>query len=107
MDPATYDAANIAQQVVGTTATQTLTNKTLTTPVIASITNTGTLTLPIGPETLVARATTDTLTNKRVTKRTGTTTSSATPAINTDNVDFYSITALAPGLFSAVSTLTM
>ncbi|MFZ4124582.1 MAG: DUF2793 domain-containing protein [Rickettsiales bacterium] len=27
---ATYDAANIAQQVVGTTATQTLTNKTLT-----------------------------------------------------------------------------
>lgn len=33
---ATYDAANINQQVVGTTATQTITNKTLTAPVINS-----------------------------------------------------------------------
>src|SRR5688572_16251342 len=32
--------------VVGTTDTQTLTNKTLTAPTISSITNTGTLTLP-------------------------------------------------------------
>lgn len=32
--------------VVGTTATQTLTNKTLTAPVVATVTNTGTLTLP-------------------------------------------------------------
>lgn len=31
---ATYDPANIAQQLVGTTATQTLTNKTLTTPTL-------------------------------------------------------------------------
>lgn len=31
---ATYDPANISQQVVGTTATQTLTNKTLTTPTL-------------------------------------------------------------------------
>jgi hypothetical protein len=30
MNPATYDPANIAQQLVGTSATQTLTNKTLT-----------------------------------------------------------------------------
>lgn len=36
-----------------------------------------------------------TLTNKRINPRTGTTTSSATPSINTDNVEFYSITALA------------
>jgi len=34
MTVAVYDAAGIAQQVVGTTATQTLTNKTLTSPVI-------------------------------------------------------------------------
>lgn len=46
------------------TATQTLTNKTLTAPVIATIVNSGTLTLPTSTDTLVGRATTDTLTNK-------------------------------------------
>jgi hypothetical protein len=50
--------------VVGTTDTQTLTNKTLTAPVIGTIVNTGTLTLPTSTDTLVGRATTDTLTNK-------------------------------------------
>ena len=34
MNKSVYDPANISQQVVGTTATQTLTNKTLTSPVI-------------------------------------------------------------------------
>ena len=48
------------------TGTQTLTNKTLTTPVISSISNTGTLTLPTSTDTLVGRATTDTLTNKTI-----------------------------------------
>lgn len=47
--------------------TQTLTNKTLTTPVIASISNSGTITIPTGTDTLVARDTTDTLTNKTLT----------------------------------------
>jgi hypothetical protein len=45
---------------------QTLTNKTLTSPVIGTISNTGTLTLPTSTDTLVGRATTDTLTNKSV-----------------------------------------
>jgi hypothetical protein len=53
--------------VVGTTNAQTLTNKTLTAPVIATISNTGTLTLPTSTDTLVGRATTDTLTNKTLT----------------------------------------
>lgn len=53
--------------VVGTTDTQTLTNKTLTAPVISTISNTGTLTLPTSTDTLVGRATTDTLTNKTLT----------------------------------------
>jgi hypothetical protein len=53
--------------VVGTTDSQTLTNKTLTAPVISTITNTGTLTLPTSTDTLVGRATTDTLTNKTLT----------------------------------------
>lgn len=39
-----------------------------------------------------------TLTNKRITKRVGNTASSATPAINTDNVDVYKITALATNI---------
>jgi hypothetical protein len=47
--------------------TQTLTNKTLTAPVISTISNTGVLTLPTSTDTLVGRATTDTLTNKTLT----------------------------------------
>jgi len=50
--------------VVTTTGAQTLTNKTLTAPVISTISNTGTITLPTATDTLVGRATTDTLTNK-------------------------------------------
>lgn len=53
--------------VVGTNNTQTLTNKTLTAPIISTISNTGTLTLPNSTDTLVGRATTDTLTNKTLT----------------------------------------
>ena len=56
--------------IVGTTDSQTLTNKTLTAPVISSISNTGTLTLPTSTDTLVGRATTDTLTNKTLTNPT-------------------------------------
>jgi hypothetical protein len=52
--------------LVGRATTDTLTNKTLTAPVISTITNTGTLTLPTSTDTLVGRATTDTLTNKTI-----------------------------------------
>lgn len=47
-------------------ATATLTNKTLVAPEISTISNTGTLTLPTSTDTLVGRATTDTLTNKTI-----------------------------------------
>ena len=57
---------SIDSTVVTLTGTQTLTNKTLTAPVIATIVNTGTLTLPTATDTLVARDTTDTLTNKTI-----------------------------------------
>ena len=56
----------IDSTVATLTGTQTLTNKTLTTPIIGSISNTGTLTLPTSTDTLVGRATTDTLTNKSI-----------------------------------------
>ena len=57
----------IDSTVATLTGTQTLTNKTLTSPVISSISNTGTVTLPTSTDTLVGRATTDTLTNKTLT----------------------------------------
>jgi hypothetical protein len=56
-----------ASPLVTEAHTQTLSNKTLTSPVINTPTisgSGGTLTLPTGPDTLVARATSDTLSNK-------------------------------------------
>jgi len=79
------NATAISAAVAGTdyvtpTGTETLTNKTLTAPVISSIVNTGTLTLPTSTDTLVGRATTDTLTNKTLTNPTLTTPALGTPS---------------------------
>ena len=63
---ASTDLSNTSD-IVLLTSTQTLTNKTLTSPVISTISNTGTLTLPTSTDTLVGRDTTDTLTNKTLT----------------------------------------
>lgn len=60
----------IDSTVATLTGSQTLTNKTLTTPIITSISNSGTITVPTGTDTLVGRATTDTLTNKTLTSPT-------------------------------------
>ena len=64
------DVRDLYSNPVTLTGTQTLTNKTLTAPVISTISNTGTLTLPTSTDTLVGRATTDTLTNKTLTSPT-------------------------------------
>jgi hypothetical protein len=79
--------------IVGTTDTQTLTNKTLTTPVISSISNTGTVTLPTSTDTLVGRATTDTLTNKTLT----------TPAITNPTVTNYVETTYSANSSTAIT----
>jgi len=57
---------DVTDTLVGKATTDTLTNKTLTAPVISTISNTGTLTLPTSTDTLVGKATTDTLTNKTI-----------------------------------------
>jgi hypothetical protein len=72
---ATAGGATIAT----TTGTQTLTNKTLTSPILNTPTISGSggaLAIPTGPDTIVGRATTDTLTNKTLTS----------PAINSPAV---------------------
>jgi len=67
--------------------TQTLTNKTLTSPVISTIVNTGTLTLPTSTTTLVGTNTTDTLTNKTLTN----------PKINSYNFNYIPWTVITEG----------
>lgn len=52
------------------------------------------------------RAAVRTLTNARITKREGTVASSATPTINTDDVDLYTITALAAAITSMTTNLS-
>jgi len=86
---------NIDSTVATLTGTQTLTNKTLTTPVISSISNTGTLTLPTSTDTLVGRATTDTLTNKTLTSPVINTGVSGTAFLDDDTFATASATTLA------------
>lgn len=54
----------------------------------------------------VTASSTTTFTNKRLTARIGTTTSNATPTINTDNVDIYSLTAQAADITSFTTNLS-
>lgn len=58
-----FASPNITGTVSGAA---TYTTPTLSSPIISTITNTGTLTLPTSTDTLVGRATTDTLTNKTI-----------------------------------------
>jgi len=91
--------------------TVTLTNKTLTTPIIASFYQdagkTKLMTTPnTASDTLAAIAATQTLTNKRITKRITTITSHATPTVNTDNCDCVTITALGEEITSMTTNLS-
>ncbi|MBP7834939.1 hypothetical protein KA025_02525 [Candidatus Saccharibacteria bacterium] len=76
---------------------------TLKAPAVAS---TYVHTLPAATTTIVGTDATQTLTNKRITARVGSTTSSATPTINTDNVDFYELTAQTVDITSFTTNLS-
>ena len=93
----TANADDIAIDATVTTLTgsQTLTNKTLTTPIISSISNTGTITLPTSTDTLVGKATTDTLTNKTLTSPVLNTTISGTAFKDEDTMSSNSATAVS------------
>jgi hypothetical protein len=124
---------DVTNSVLTTSATQIVYNKGLVLPGIKPVnypTNTGGIQLAMlesnsnyiyglphptsGVETglggtdaiFVLKDATQTLTNKRITKRTGTTTSSATPTINTDNVDEYYITAQTADITSFTTNLS-
>jgi len=79
------------------TGSQTLTNKTLTSPVISTISNTGTVTLPTSTDTLVGRATTDTLTNKTLTSPIVTTVDLTGGTVDQLQEDWYIVAAAATG----------
>jgi hypothetical protein len=86
--------------VVDTDTAQTLANKTLTAPVISTISNTGTVTLPTATDTLVGRNTTDTLTNKTLTSPT---VSTATISGGTINNAIIGGSTPAAGTFTTVA----
>ena len=95
-------------KVVDLTTAQTLTTKTLTTPVIASFcqdaAKTKVMTTPnTASDTLAAIAATQTLTNKRITPRVVTATDDATAVIDVDITDQYQLTAVANDTVFTVS----
>lgn len=61
---------------------------------------------PTDTSSFPTASSTTTFTNKRVTARVGSTTSHATPTINTDNVDIYKITAQTEAITSFTTNLS-
>jgi hypothetical protein len=90
---------------VSLTGTQTLTNKTLTAPNISTITNTGTLTLPTSADTLVGRATTDTLTNKTISGGANTISNIANSSLTNSSITINGTTASLGGTYTIGANL--
>ena len=97
----------IDSTVVTLTGTQTLTNKTLTSPIISTISNTGTLTLPTSTDTLVGRATTDTLTNKSISGSTNTITNIGNGSLTNSSITIGSTSISLGATASTLTSVTM
>jgi len=97
----------IDSTVVTLTGTQTLTNKTLTSPIISTISNTGTLTLPTSTDTLVGRATTDTLTNKSISGSTNTLTNIGNGSLTNSSITIGSTSISLGATASTLTSVTM
>jgi hypothetical protein len=96
----------IDSTVATLSGTQTLTNKTLTLPVISQIVNIGTLTLPTSTDTLVGRATTDTLTNKSMSGSTNTFTNIPNSALTNNSITIGTTTVALGGTTLTPAGLT-
>ena len=105
-DGSTAKTISIDSTVATLTGTQTLTNKTLTAPVIATIVNTGTLTLPTSTDTLVGRATTDTLTNKSISGSSNTLTNIPNSALTNSSITLGTTNIALGGASLAPAGLT-
>jgi hypothetical protein len=100
-----------AGAIVGTSDTQTLTNKQMTTIELGNASDTTLARVSAGVMsiegvTVPTISSTNTLSNKRIVPRVTTIASSATPTINTDNTDVVTITALATAITSMTTNLT-
>lgn len=75
---------------------------------VSELTADRTITLPLltGNDTFVFEAHTQTLTNKRITRRPVTVTAGATPTFNTDNGDIFVISGLATNITSLTTNMT-
>ena len=94
---------NATGAIVLDTATQTLSNKTLTTPVITAISNSGTINVPSGAGTLATIAASQTLTNKTLTSPTINTPIIGTSLNDANGNEFIKFTTTG----SAVNELTI
>ncbi len=106
LDAANLPSSSVDNEVVLISSTTGKVLKRASSSCIAVVTSgvLSSVTAPVGA--VVGTSDTQTLTAKRVTKRTGNTTSSATPTINTDNVDQYLLTAQTADITSFTTNLS-
>lgn len=78
----------------------------LATGILKNTTGTGVPSIAVSGTDYTSPSSTETMTNKRITPRVGSTTSSATPTINTDNYDIYKLTAQAVDITSFTTNLS-